>query len=104
MFSPELMEKLMPTITGITFGECHMESRGTGWQDILANGEVIGALCTRMGAILSPIQESFIRCVPDTPENRDNFAWGHSETEGTILLYFDTIEEFMYWFNRIEGI
>jgi len=64
------------------------------WQDIVFNGEVIGALRERDFGIMQPPSEHYQRCAPESDASLFD-GWYESEDVGFIFGYFFTLEKFI---------
>ena len=82
----------------ITYGEMSQDGR-TFWQDLIFNGETIGALAQTETSILNPVKERYQICVIES--EIDYFdGWYESEDEGYVFGYFHTLEKFIEYYNN----
>jgi hypothetical protein len=84
-------------IDNITFENPVADGR-SHWQDIIHNGECIGALCTIEGSLFHALNERY-QCLVPEEESDDLSSWYASEDEGFIFAVFDSLEDFVDYKN-----
>ena len=96
----------MIKVAKITYSESLSTGHGVDfWQTILHNGQEIGWLETRFNGILNPCIESYQFAVPETRSSeldRMSCRYGESEQAGWLVVYCDTIEEFVNLYNEMH--
>ncbi len=83
----------------ITFGENISSTLGSGCQSIIHNGNEIGALLTISQGLLMPLREIYQRVVL-LNEFTEKFAHYEAEDVGHIAVNFETLEEFIAYYNQ----
>lgn len=88
----------MVSIDSITFENPKVDAR-RHWQDIMSEGEVIGAICETSTGIHKALDTRYQVITPE--ENQDKAEnWYISEDKGYIFAYFRTLEGLVDFINE----